>query len=219
MDRQKLEEYFRREGLLVRTTLLSSLGNNFVNINVSIDNAREAQNNNSKYYGPKRRWSIAHSNIKPNFFMMGEETNSLIARHLAIMIVPSLVDWTRYLAISSKDASSGFNIGTNDKLMDEETAKRTYYRVLNEIKGSSLIEQNQNSEISTLGFDIKAFCGLLFHGTEEWWNANIGRIKEQLKILKKDYKINKVDVYTYNSDNKSANKTVLTYKETIELQL
>lgn len=217
MKEQELEKFFYTEGLLIRTVSLSALGNNFMNLDDSIEKAQKKQHGDPKYYGPKRRWSIAHPNISPQFFMMGKDATEATARHLAIMAIPSLIDWRRYLAISSKDACSNYRIDEDTKLLEHSTAERLYDSVLTQLKASTSSEQNQNSEVSTLGFDIKAFCGLLFYGTEDWWNQNIDNIKKQLKILKDNYQIKEVDVYTYNDDEETGPKTKLTYKEKIEL--
>lgn len=215
MNRQELENYFKERGLLVHTVQLEHLGANFKCLTTT-ENQTSGNTEGSKYDSPKKNWSIAHPDIKPNFYKMGKDVCGF-PRHIAIMAVPSLIDWTKYLAISSQDMSSNSRISKDTKPLDPQEAMSLYDKVLAQLKKSTPTEQNQNSEVSTLGFDIKAFCGLLFHGTEEWWNANKGKVKSQLEVLKTLYEISEVDVYTYNADNESANKTELTYKEKMHL--
>lgn len=209
MKREEILQYFNssEKGLLVRTVQLDYLGANFENLdNSSFD---------SNPYC-KKNWSIAHPDIKPIFYKMGKDV-WVFPRYIAIMAIPSLIGWTKYLSISSKDACSNSRIYEDTKPLEPLTAMLLYNNVLTQLKNSTSTEQNQNSEVSTLGFDIKAFCGLLLYEKGNWWNENIRKIKDQLKILKDNYQIKEVNVYTYKDDDETGNKTKLTYKEKIEL--
>lgn len=195
MKKEDVLRYFRTEGLLVRTVQLKNLGDNFNDICVPVEDFPNYQKRKETFYGPKRKWSFAHPDIKPMFYMF--DSKSSLCRHLAIMVVPSLVGWDRYMAISEKDESTSSSIGEKDKLIGP-AAEKLYKDTLDSIRGMKPDAQNQNSEVSTFGFCIGAFCGLLFHGEMEWLNKNYSEIKEKLGVLKRTYNIESVDIYKYN---------------------
>ena len=152
-------------GLLVRTVQLKDLDANFRDIEDNIAQAVEKTKNDSKYYGPLRKWSIGHSELPPFFYKMSGE--DAMPRRLAILVEPSLVDWSRYLQISSIDMSTGYRITETTKCLEPDNAQKNYNDTLAELRAKS--DQNQNSEVATLGFSMESFCGLLFKGEEKWF--------------------------------------------------
>lgn len=190
-------------GLLVRTVQLKDLGNNFMDLNDTIEEACEKYPNNG-YYGPKRKWSIGHSSIAPIFYKMGEK-GCAFPRHLAILVDPSFDDWSRYTAISSQDESSNFRFIETDRLLKSDDANDIYKKILAELISKE--NQNQNSEVVTCGFNINSFCGLLFEGTVDCFNQMAPTIVKELKVLSANG-IKSVPIFKYS---RQGNKTILTY--------
>ncbi len=183
-------------GLLVHTVQLKDLGANFRDIEDDIAQAVENHKKDCHYYGPKRKWSIGHSTLPPFFFMMsGENANY---RHLAILVEPPLVDWSRYIHISSIDMSTGYRVTETTTCLEPNKARELYKKTLAELQEKT--DQNQNSEIATLGFSMKSFCGLLFKGEKKWFKENLGKIKNQLSNLKNEVEV--IPVFTYEQNGR-----------------
>ena len=183
-------------GLLVRTVQLKDLGANFKDIEDDISNAIKRTKNERNYYGPLRKWSIGHSTLPPFFYKMsGADT---MPRQLAILVEPPLVDWSRYLHISSIDMSTGYRITENTICLEPNKAKELYKKTLAELQKKT--GQNQNSEIATLGFSMKSFCGLLFKGEKKWFEENLGKIKNQLSNLKNEVEV--IPIFTYEQNGR-----------------
>ena len=180
---------FNEQGLLVRTVMLKNLAKDFLNINDSIEYAKSKYTElpMESYYGPKRRWTIAHKNIKPIFFNMGR-------RHLAIMAGPRVVDWSKYLKIDEQDASSNYRI-TETECLDASKAEELYNNTVEELKVNSWCK-TVNNEVSTCGFDIKALCGLLTDD-KNYIEENKEKILGGLSGLRTEYKVNNIEVFTY----------------------
>ena len=193
---EEIKHIFNDCGLLVRTVQLNDLGANFRDIEDNIAQAIEKTKNDRNYYGPLRKWSIGHSTLPPFFYKMSGE--NAMPRQLAILVEPPLVDWSRYLHISSVDMSTGYRITETTTCLEPNKAKRLYENTLVELQEKT--EQNQNSEITTLGFCMKSFCGLLFKGEKKWFEENLRTIKEQLLILKNEVEV--IPVFTYEQNGR-----------------
>lgn len=193
---EEVLKVFNDCGLLVRTVQLKDLGANFKDIEDNIAQAVEKHNKDCHYYGPKRKWSIGHSTLAPFFYMMSGVND--MSRHLAILVEPPLVDWSRYIQISSIDMSTGYRITETTICLEPDKARELYKKTLAELQEKP--DQNQNSEIATLGFSMKSFCGLLFKGEKKWFEENLEKIKGQLLVLKNEVKV--IPVFTYEQNGR-----------------
>lgn len=192
---EKILAYFQGDGLLVRTVSLNNLGDNFKDLDDNINDALIKHSELGKYYGPKRRWSIAHPQIKPYFFGMDKE--SISKRDYGILVIPSKVGWEKYHIISTKDESSNAQFSFGDTLLAPNDAMIKYHDALGVLKKGG---SNHNSEVCTCGFDISAFCGILYKDLGREFNQD--ELKRQLSYVHETFKISEIPIFTYEENPK-----------------
>lgn len=182
MNTEEVLRFFENEGLLIRTVSTKNIYLEFQNLDVvDMDEAlrRQAEATSEmdkNYYGPKRNWSICQAMVKPHFYMMDKEEG--LTREVALLAVPSLVGWDRYLRISPIDGSTSHNLYSTDHLLAPEVAEKSYLKVLGEIASA-----DSNCEINTLGFDMRSFAGIMFKSRQRTWEKAKGEIIAQLRKI------------------------------------
>ena len=193
--KEEIIRIFGDSGLLVRTVQLKDLDKNFNDIEDDVTTAVEKAKT-QQYYGPLRKWSIGHSELPPFFYKM--ETEGAFARFLAILVEPALVDWSRYIHISTTDLSSSYSVKVDTTCLEASQAKEKYDKTLKELQAKT--DQNQNSEIATLGFRMESFCGLLFKGYDDLLTKHLDEIKGKLANIKNE--VGFIPVFTYEQNGR-----------------
>lgn len=199
-----------KNGVLVRSVQLCNLAKNFMELDICTNTPGV-----SYKYGPKRNWSVGHSELPPDFFGMNDMT--VFPRYIAIMTDPLTVGWNRYILFSIKDASTNSKCSQGcecplllKKINSEEDIKCLYGEFLQSLINEKEI-QNTNNEVNTCGFNMTSFVGLLLNDRNGWWEKNRDKVIEQMVIVSKiidKTNIFPLRIYKYDSG-----------KSTLELEL
>lgn len=198
-------------GVLVRSVQIKHLAFNFSELDICTNTPGL-----SYQYGPKRNWSVGHSELPPSFYLMND-IDSIFPRYIAIMTDPLTIGWNRYIQFSIKDASTNSKCSQgcecpllSRKINSEEDIKCLYGEFLQSLINEKE-RQNTNNEVNTCGFNTKSFVGLLLNDRNNWWENNRNEVTKQMVMVSKT--IDKSDIfplriYKYDPD-----------KPTLELEL
>jgi hypothetical protein len=151
---EQITEAFSKGGLLVRTAQTNNAHYELRDNHISVDQGRD--NNDVRL----RKWSMAHSELKPNFFQMGPEH----PREAAFLALPDKVG-NHVVGVHEKDNFSG-SIRPDMKNMPYEQSKAQMDQVLNTLKTNQRTNPKQqldNSEIQTVGMPSDSIAGMLFN--------------------------------------------------------
>lgn len=192
-------------GVLVRSVQIKNLASNFSELDICTNTPGL-----SYQYGPKRNWSVGHSQLPPIFFAMNDMT--ILSRYIAIMTDPLTIGWNRYIQFSIKDASTnskctqGCNCPRLSQNKSEEDIKCLYSEFLQSLINKKE-KQNTNNEVNTCGFNMTSFVGLLLNDRNGWWKKNRDEVIKQMVIVSQT--IDKSDIFPLRIYKYDPNKPTL----------
>ena len=166
---QLILDQYNEGGLLVHTIQVENAKYEADNLIVSLENAlhnqdqqitgEPAKEGQKPGHSGKRNWSLIHEEITCNPYDMGDDGK----RFMGVLAQMKDVS-NKYLKIYLADASSNSRIQEKQAILEEKEALSQIGGVLKELKQKELKgDNNNNSEIQTLGMDPNALGGLLFH--------------------------------------------------------
>ncbi len=218
MKPEEIINEFNHGGIMIRTLQEKFAKFEFTNCSINIYEALFIANKVG--FGGLRKWTLAQSDLLPNYYKMGEEVGGM-GRYIAIIALPSLLDKC-VVGIHEKDNFSG-NVQRNMQFMSKITQESEFKKLLTNLKReqSTRSVPLENNETQTVGITPRALVGFIYYPTSginvpRDWKSAKGKFENIIKeVCKTDSTFINIDfhVFTYKVDNK---KTKLIYLDTLQ---
>jgi hypothetical protein len=214
----QIQKAFENGGLLIRTVKDENAVDEFKHTNVSIDQAKENLESGVTTHSGLRKWSLAHAEVKPNYFMMGN--NRPLQRTLGVLAMPDKVG-NHVVGVHERDNFSG-GIKDDMKNLSPDDAKTQMSKALNSIKDEQKQrpgKQLDNSEIQTVGIPSNSVAGLMYRprtgpATADDWKAAKSKVESRLSGAGPEFHGRTLPVFTYAEDG---DKTTLTHLGSVHI--
>jgi hypothetical protein len=205
-----IQHAFRNSGLLIRTMQMQHAHKEFDRCGVTVEQAL-SHAAGSGGHGGLRKWSLAHADLKPQYFMMGEEHSGPRARHLAVLAMPNLAG-EHVVGVHEKDQGSG-NIKPDTQVLAPDESRRQVGVLLNTLKGKQAEQGNlENCEIQTVGIEPTSMAGLMFNKPGAKWEDSKAQVQSMLSKVGPEFHGRSFPVFTYAHEN---GQTTLTHIDTL----
>ncbi|MBN2238790.1 MAG: hypothetical protein JW712_03370 [Dehalococcoidales bacterium] len=170
-EARMIMERFNEGGLLIKTLQMRNAYKDFQDALASLEEAFEIQRIR---YGAKRNWSLAHSRIIPNYYLMNE--TAPIPRSIASLALPEMIGAHRFLRAETTDQMSNSQIKPGTEPLERSVDPLVQLeRLKEELIGQSRVRETiDNSEIQTVGFSPDAVAGFMFRAVRpyrDWRSA------------------------------------------------
>lgn len=205
-----IQHTFKTSGLLIRTLQMKHAHKELHNCGVTIDEAsRQAAEGGG--HGGLRKWSLAHADLKPQYYRMGPDSNGPLARHIAVLAMPDLAG-EHVVGVHEKDQSSG-NITSDTKTLRPEDSKHQVGALLDTLKGKQGQHGDiENCEIQTVGIEPAAIAGLMFNKPGGTWEGSKAEVQTMLSKAGPEFHGRSFPVFTFAHDDGT---TTLTHIDTL----
>jgi hypothetical protein len=191
---EEIAHAFNHGGLLIRTAQMNNAHHELRDNNMSVEDARA---NN----GHLRKWSMAHADLKPNYYLMGDDGT----REAAFLALPDKVG-NHVVGVHSQDAFSG-GIKPDMKNIPHGTSRTQMNNVLNTLKNDQKARPDDrldNSEIQTVGMPPASIAGMMFNPAKKFgqkdnstWAESKPKFEQMLQKAGPDFHGRSFPVFGY----------------------